>query len=1055
MKKVVIILLTLVSSYLSIAQSITIDNISKKTTFSGDKLVISGSGFDANSSNLKVTFGAVGSNIISSTLYQIEVRVPKGATYDNIIVHNLSTGLSAASNALFLLAYGGRSFDPNKMSEITDFTTQNGLYDLCLCDFNNDGKVDIATANTASNSITLLTNTSSGIGDISFSRSPVLVNAETLNIQCADLNNDGKSEILLSKTGTVSNVVYYLENTSSSGSISFASPIPLNLEGSTARRVEVADLNLDGKPDVIATNQTNNKVNIFKNTSTSSTISFDPTPMTFEVAGISNSAGLKVKDLNNDGYPDIAMAPYLSSNIYVLKNVSNTNTIIFDNASTVSVPGTIVNLEIGDINGDQKPDLITTKLSGNNISIIQNTSANNEAISFGTKKDVATAQRPWGIGLGDFNGDGKLDISVTSINETSRFLNVLINKSTSSSVDFNNYEVTTNEKAQNIKVGDLDGDGKPEIALTGIDNEMISEFSNKHCLVPTIFGDLSRTLCDGGELGIRTSGGPGATYKWFKSDGATEWEVKNSSEPFYSEVVNTSGTFTYRVEAVQGSCNESSPESMTLEVIGGAVSTITGIENLPPVCEGNDFTLTAQGDFASLPASATFIWTKPDNSTVNTTTPNLDIPDASTSDVGEYKVKLEVGTCISNEVGTNVQVVVTTSVNIEASNGLSFCSGLNSTLSVPQVTTNSYKWYKNNVVISAATTYKYVVSQSGEYRVEIQTAAGCDINPNSVTVDAYGQPTAEFTVANESCTGQEVTFDNSSIVKSGVSVEYQWNFGDGQSSTDENPTHTYSQTGPFTITLTTSYDATCKDIIQKDINIKEGSLFSITSEGSTSFCEGDELKITAPEGFESYSWNDSQNSASAFIMVSETGTYSVTVTNSNGCESSNEIDIEVFPSPEISIEIESIDGKTFLMATGASRYEWDANTTLLGSDVANPEVIPEVTTSYMVTGYDINECSSTAEITVEINPSDAFGKIFTPNNDGENDVWVVKNIQQYENCTISVFNRSGQVVFEKKNYNNDWDGTLNGRDLQEGVYYFMVKCDDDSKSLTGSVTIFR
>jgi gliding motility-associated-like protein len=66
--------------------------------------------------------------------------------------------------------------------------------------------------------------------------------------------------------------------------------------------------------------------------------------------------------------------------------------------------------------------------------------------------------------------------------------------------------------------------------------------------------------------------------------------------------------------------------------------------------------------------------------------------------------------------------------------------------------------------------------------------------------------------------------------------------------------------------------------------------------------------------------------------------------------------------------------------------------------------------------------------------------VFTPNNDGENDLFKVENLDDYLNPHLIVYNRWGKVVYDKENYQNDWDGThyKNGKELPTGVYYYIV-----------------
>lgn len=82
--------------------------------------------------------------------------------------------------------------------------------------------------------------------------------------------------------------------------------------------------------------------------------------------------------------------------------------------------------------------------------------------------------------------------------------------------------------------------------------------------------------------------------------------------------------------------------------------------------------------------------------------------------------------------------------------------------------------------------------------------------------------------------------------------------------------------------------------------------------------------------------------------------------------------------------------------------------------------------------------------------------IITPNGDGRNDTWVIKNLEQYPNNTVKVFDKSGNVVFSKQGYANDWDGTYNNGPLAQGTYYYIVDFGAETGLVfKGFITIVR
>jgi len=81
--------------------------------------------------------------------------------------------------------------------------------------------------------------------------------------------------------------------------------------------------------------------------------------------------------------------------------------------------------------------------------------------------------------------------------------------------------------------------------------------------------------------------------------------------------------------------------------------------------------------------------------------------------------------------------------------------------------------------------------------------------------------------------------------------------------------------------------------------------------------------------------------------------------------------------------------------------------------------------------------------------------VLTPNGDGKNDYWVIKDIELYPQNNVTVFDKGGRVVYYKRGYNNEWDGTLNGKPLAEGAYYYVVDLGPNHRKFRGYISIIR
>lgn len=147
-----------------------------------------------------------------------------------------------------------------------------------------------------------------------------------------------------------------------------------------------------------------------------------------------------------------------------------------------------------------------------------------------------------------------------------------------------------------------------------------------------------------------------------------------------------------------------------------------------------------------------------------------------------------------------------------------------------------------------------------------------------------------------------------------------------------------------------------------------------------------------------------------------------------------------------------------LTASGGDTYSWsNAGGIIGGTQSSMLEARPLTNTSYQVTAVSAAGCSSTASIAITVAEDfkiDATN-ILTPNGDGKNDKWVIRNIDAYTDNEVRVFDRAGRMVYHKKGYNNDWDATSNGTVLAEGTYYYIVTINGGAKTAKGYITIIR
>jgi hypothetical protein len=238
-------------------------------------------------------------------------------------------------------------------------------YSVAINDLDADGKLDVAVANFNSNSISIFRNITN-TGNISFaSKIDFTTSNGAYSLAIGDLDGDTKPDLGVSCMS--SNKLSVLKNTSSTGAISFAPKIDL-ITSNSPYVVQMGDVDLDGKLDLAVCNSGSNSVSVFRNTSSIGNLSFAP-KVNFTTA--SGPLSIAIADLDGDGKPELTTSNLNSANNSVFKNTSSTGTVTFD--PHVDYTNNSLgwgNTAIGDLNGDSRAELITG--GAYNIGILQN-----------------------------------------------------------------------------------------------------------------------------------------------------------------------------------------------------------------------------------------------------------------------------------------------------------------------------------------------------------------------------------------------------------------------------------------------------------------------------------------------------------------------------------------------------------------------------------------------------------------------------------------------------------------------------------------------------------
>ncbi len=137
-------------------------------------------------------------------------------------------------------------------------------------------------------------------------------------------------------------------------------------------------------------------------------------------------------------------------------------------------------------------------------------------------------------------------------------------------------------------------------------------------------------------------------------------------------------------------------------------------------------------------------------------------------------------------------------------------------------------------------------------------------------------------------------------------------------------------------------------------------------------------------------------------------------------------------------------------------YNWTNADGIVGS--TNNMILmtqPSRPTIYTVKATHQSGCEATASITLTPVANRNIANVLTPNGDGKNDRWIISGITTNQNNNVKVYDRAGRLVYTKNNYDNTWDGTYNGKKLEEGTYIYYVNFGDGTKVVSGTLTIIH
>lgn len=794
-----------------------------------------------------------------------------------------------------------------------NYPTGDFAYAVAVGNLDDDGKPDVAVVNMDANTLSVFKNASTN-GVISLlPKSDYSIGGQCRDVKIADIDGDGKADIAVSSQSN--QYVSLFRNLSTTGVITLSPKQDFASAGGAPEDIFIADYDGDGKTDIaVSNNNTAGNISVFKNQGTPGSFSFASRQDHLTGA---YPFRMEAADLNGDGRPDLAVKDQYTSTISLLENNSSSGNLSF--ASKIDIPSSSPNREhltIGDFNGDGKPDIAVS--NGSSISVFLN---NPVILSITATCTIPTCsdydgtisvsplggQPPYQYNIGTSPYQGSENF--TKLPPGTHLVRV---KDASGCVDSLTVELPSNQVGFTMTVTDANcnqNNGSILISGSGTNLPLSYRITNTSFQSSPQFDNLPPGLYN---AYVKDNGGCTSQSGFIIGSGCMTITptITPSTCGFGNGIIEVQASggvpsYQYSLDGVQYTTNNRftnlTAKNYTVYVkdaSGKIVSKPVTVSNIAgPVLSRVDVTGT---DCNNNTGSATIIsqgGTAPFQYVLNAVS-FQPAPVFSSLPQGDYKFTVrDANGCFDSYTAT---IPVNSNLSIDAGKDLAVCEGSAVTIAAAS-NGNSFSWLPAGG-LNSNSTLSPVASPTISTSYVVTASLGVCQATDTVTINVNPAPVANAGKDTTICPQLQLVLNGSG------GNSYSWSPSTYLSQTSSaNPVMSGAPVGSYVYSLSVQDNKGCTSL--KPATVKVSVALPVINAGrDTVALSGSFVQLLATDsgnyGFVQYQWSpatglSNANVANPVAITDHDVTYKVTAQTQNGCVASDEVSIKVFKGIEI------------------------------------------------------------------------------------------------------------------------------------------------------------